>query len=60
MTQVKEGQIIVGIETKGKDPIIEKLDIVIEAQEAQQDLLEDILERLTDLELPTEVTTAYD
>lgn len=51
---------LVGIGKNGKDPVIEKLDIIIEGQEANRDLLEEISEKLADLELPYNAVTTYD
>ena len=47
-----ENDPLVGLGKNGKDHVIEKLDILIEGQETQQDLLEEIVEKLTELELP--------
>ena len=52
MNKTREDEPIVGIGVGEKDAVLEKLDIIIEAQEQQQDTLEEISERLTELELP--------
>ena len=47
-----EKEPLVGLGKSGEDPVIEKLDILIEGQETQQDLLEEIIEKLAEFEMP--------
>lgn len=49
MSEVKEP--IVGI-GNGRDPVLEKLDIIIEEQQEVKELLEEVVERLSELDLP--------
>ncbi len=46
---------IVGIGTGSKDPVLEKLDILIEGQEALQDLIEELVDKFNDLDISTTI-----
>lgn len=43
---------MIGIGANGKDPVLEKLDLLIEEQQEVKELLEEVVERLSELDLP--------
>ena len=49
MAKIAADEPISGIGRAGNDPVLEKLDILIEGQEETKDLLEDLIEKVTDL-----------
>ena len=44
----------------GQDPLVEKLDILIEGQEALYDLVEEIAQKINDLEIEAYTDSEYE